>query len=129
MSLAVILRNHEDDFICDMAETYGVLEYRALPVRTLVALFSGLRPDSRVMMKAAGRTVSLETEIMAAAVDRLSFLAWAKTKDGQKNRNRPKSLLEHLSGGQRDRESVSFASGADFMAAREKIKGEIKNVS
>ena len=35
----------------------------------------------------------LETMLLASAVDKL---LWAKTKDGAKNRNRPKMILEML---------------------------------
>lgn len=38
----------------------------------------------------------LETMLLASAVDKLSLLLWAKTKDGAKNRNRPKMILEML---------------------------------
>lgn len=38
----------EDALICDLAETYNVLDYRALPVRTTAALASGLRADARI---------------------------------------------------------------------------------
>lgn len=34
----------------------------------------------------------VETYLLADAVDSLRFLAWAKSKDGQKNRNRPKAI-------------------------------------
>lgn len=37
-----------------------------------------------------------ETMLLASAVDKLSLLLWVKTKDGAKNRNRPKMILEML---------------------------------
>ncbi|WP_417556246.1 DUF5361 domain-containing protein [Microbacterium sp.] len=33
-----------------------------------------------------------ETHLLADIADSLRFLGWAKTKDGQKNRNRPKPI-------------------------------------
>lgn len=38
----------EDALICDFAETYNVLDYRALPLRTAATLASGLRADARI---------------------------------------------------------------------------------
>lgn len=38
----------EDALICDLAETYHVLDYRALPLKTAAALASGLRADARI---------------------------------------------------------------------------------
>ena len=86
----------KDALLCDLAETYQVMDWRALPVKTVAVLASGLSPDSRIKRKLAGETVSGQEIMMAAMVDRLSFLAWAKTKDAQKGRGRPKSLVEML---------------------------------
>ena len=77
--------------ICDLAETYGVLNYRELPVETLAALSAGLRENSRIKMKLAGIKVESDIMLLAAAVDRLTWIAWTKTKDAEKGLNRPKS--------------------------------------
>lgn len=39
-----------EELICDLAETYHILDMWALPVSLLATLASGLREDSRVMM-------------------------------------------------------------------------------
>lgn len=57
--------------------------------------------------------------LQAAVVDNLSTLVWFKTKDGQKGRKRPKSLVAALIGARRD--DVVFDSADDFMKAREKL--------
>lgn len=44
----------KDALICDLAETYHILDYRALPVPLLATLCSGLRDDSRIKMRLAG---------------------------------------------------------------------------
>ena len=88
----------EDALICDLAETYGVLEYRTLPVRLLATLAAGLREDSRIKRRMQDTKLSPETMLLAAAVDRLSFLAWAQTEDARHGLNRPRSVLEALTG-------------------------------
>src|SRR5690606_39631099 len=82
--------------MCDLAETYGIYNYRQLPP-TLVAVFSlGLRENSRIKMKLSGQTVPFETMLLAGIYDRLSMLVWFQTKDGHKGRNRPTSLTSLL---------------------------------
>ena len=112
----------EDELICDMAETYHVLDYRALPVKLLATLACGLRPSSRSMLKLRGENVPLETLLLAAMADRLAWLQWAKTKDGKKNANRPKAIVPQLSGGPQaiKNKTASFNTPADFEAARAK---------
>lgn len=114
----------KDALLCDLAETYGVFDMRVLPVGTLAALASGLPNDSRIKRKLSGAAAPMEILLLAAAVDRLGLLVWAKTKDGQKNRNRPVSLVEQLTGAgtQKKKEDIAaFDSPEAFMAARAKI--------
>lgn len=56
-----------------------------------------LRPDSRTKMKASGLKIPFSDMLLAGILDRLSFLCWAKTKDGQKGKNRPESVLAKFS--------------------------------
>lgn len=62
----------------------------------VAALLFGLRDDSRVKMKLANRTITLEQTMMAMMVDSLNYLCWSKTKDATKGKNRPKRLLDIL---------------------------------
>ncbi len=121
LTLAGMLRADKTAVICDLAETYGVLDYRALPVETLATLASGLRENSRIRMKLAGNEIEKETLLLAMAVDRLSYLLWAKTKDGQNGDNRPVMMVETLLGVHEKKETMSFDSGEAFESAREKI--------
>lgn len=93
-----MIRTDENALICDFAETYHILDYRALSLKTAAALASGLPEDSRIMMKITGRRVDAKTLLLAGILDRLTTLAWFKTEDGHKGRNRPESVLEKLSG-------------------------------
>lgn len=114
-----------DALLCDMAETYGIYDLRALPVSTLATLAVGLRDDSRIKMKMHGARITRTETLLAAAVDRLSMLWWAKTEDGQNNTNRPKSMLSILNGEPQKQESniESFESGDEFESAWERITG------
>lgn len=96
MILAGMVREDETALICDMAETYGVLDWRALPLKIAAALAAGLREDSRIKLKLSGMPADRMTLLAAVIADRLTFLAWAKTKDGAKGRNKPASILAKL---------------------------------
>ena len=58
--------------------------------------------------------------LFARMVDELAFISWTKTKDGQKNRNRPKSVLASLTT-EKVVEHESFTSAEDFNAEWERI--------
>lgn len=114
-----------DALLCDMAETYGIYDLRALPVSTLATLAVGLRDDSRIKMHLNGVKISRIETLLAAAVDRLSMLWWAKTEDARNNANRPKSMLSILTGEPEKQDSnvEAFESGDEFESAWERITG------
>lgn len=121
MILAGMLRTDETALICDLAETYGVLDWKALPLKTAAALSAGLRDNSRVKMKLSGQKIDCETVLLAAIADRLSMLVWFRTKDGVNNRNRPESILTRLIGDDQEQEEKDFRvfrTPEEFEAAR-----------
>ena len=131
MILAGMIREDETALICDLAETYGILDWRALPLKTAAALSSGLRESSRIKMKIAGVQADQETLLLAAAVDRLSLLVWAKTRDGMSGRNRPNSIFEQLTRRpeeEQKEEAVAFDNGEAFRIAWQQAVGQIKEV-
>ena len=71
-------------------------------------------------MKLSGSKITLTQTLMARMVDELSFQSWAQTKDGQKNRNRPESVLKALTEEKQD-ETVSFITVEDFERAWKEI--------
>lgn len=115
----------EDALICDLAETYGIFDYRALPVTLVATLSVGLRENSRIKMKLNETRVSTDTMLLASAVDRLSLLVWAKTEDGQNNVNRPKSILGILTGNEEETEIISFNTPEEFEAERERVLRQV----
>ena len=121
MILAGMLRTDETALICDLAETYGVLDWKALPLKTAAALSAGLRDNSRIKMKLSGQKIDCETVLLAAIADRLSMLVWFRTIDGVNNRNRPESILTRLIGDDQEQEEKDFRvfrTPEEFEAAR-----------
>ena len=82
----------EDALICDLAETYGIFHYRALPLITIATLAGGLRPNSRIHARMSGISVPFDTMILAQGVDLLASIRWMLSEDGQKGRNAPNRL-------------------------------------
>lgn len=111
----------EDSLVCDFAETYHILDYRALSPNLAGVLACGLRGDSRIKMKMVGQTVKTDTMLRASILDRLSILVWHNTEDGQNGINPPKSVLSDLLGQKTETDNLSFDSGADFDAYRESL--------
>lgn len=107
----------EEALICDFAETYYVMDYTALPCGLAATLAAGLRNDSRSKMQLASLRVTPEALLLAVCADRLSTLVWFQTKDGQKGRNRPKSIAAALSEGNTAPKLRSYSTGAEFDAA------------
>lgn len=116
-----MIATDETALVCDLAEIYGIFDYRQLPADAVAAFSVGLRDDSRIKMALSGQKVSLGTILLAGVVDRLSILIWQKTKDGQNNSNRPQSLVESLTSEPKGREEVAFETSEDFEKAREEI--------
>ena len=114
-----MLRTDEEAFICDMAETYHVFDYKALPVKTVALFASGLRDSSRIKMKISGQKASNEVILLAAAVDRLGLLLWMNTEDGHKNRNRPKNIVTQFI--EEEKETVAFETLEAFEERRQEI--------
>lgn len=99
--------------VCDLAETYGIFDYRALPVNLLATLAVGLRDDSRIKMRLSGAKATRSELLMAAMVDRLSMLLWAQTEDGRNGTNRPQSVLSSIQGEDKKDSPVEAFDTAD----------------
>ena len=127
MALARMIVTDEDALICDLAETYHIYDYRRLPVLSVAVFSLGLRQNSRIKMIMSGNRITLVESLLGCAVDRLSILAWQKTKDGSKGTNVPQSILEKLLGiDERKSESdtQTFSSGEEFLRERNRLLGK-----
>lgn len=110
--------------ICDLAETYQILNYRALPITLLATLCVGLREDSRIKMK-IGEMNHIPTGILLARIaDELSLIHYALTaKEGDKA---PDMLMDFITN-RLPQKPKGFVSGEEFMKARAKILGGGEN--
>ena len=110
----------EDLLICDLAETYGVLDYRSLKLSTAAALAAHLPDSSRIKRKQAGVKLSLQETLLASIADSLRILCWMQTEDAKKGRNRPNSILEALTK-EPEEKVTGFDSAEAFRARRQEI--------
>ena len=86
-----MLELDEDALICDLAETYHILDYRSLPLEMVATLSVGLRDNSRIKMRASGLKVTQDTLLLAAIADRVEMFRYGFTdaaKNGKKQRAR-----------------------------------------
>lgn len=100
--------------ICDLAETYHILNYRELLPSLVATLVLGLRDDSRVKLFFTDSRLSTEQIMNAMMVDALSFIAWTKTKDAQHGRYKNKSVLKALQGEYSKDELASFKTVEEY---------------
>ena len=110
----------EDELICDLAETYNLFipsftseklidtQGRELLPSLVATLACGLSGDSRIKRKISKRTLDLNETLLAIIADRLGIIAWQRSKDGYKNRNRPKSILEMLIGQDKKKDELEI---------------------
>ncbi len=116
-----MLREYHDDISCDLAEYYHVYEMKDLSPQKISLFIFGLRRESRLKMKLAKRKASDEELLLSIIADDLNLLVWSKTKDGQHNRHRPKSIFNALMNAEKKDEYREFESGLAFMKERENI--------
>ena len=120
-----MIKTDEDALICDLAETYGIYDYRRIPAYQVAVFSAGLRDDSRIKLLMSEQKVSFDTLLLAGVLDRLSILTWFNTKDGQRGQNRPISVIDTLTGEVNERKEMIFDSGEDFEKMRQKILKKI----
>ena len=112
----------EEALICDLAETYQIYNYRALPLHLVAVLANGLGPDSRIRQRQYGLKIGLSKFLLAQINDNLIALRWMLSEDGHKDRNRPdfispKFLIQNEYTGQ-------FSTPDEFEAFRARMTRE-----
>ena len=80
--------------ICDLAETYGIYDYKAMKPSLVATLAVGLPDSSRVMRKYSNIPLTIEQMLLAMLVDSLNGLIWGL--GGKKAGKKPKSILKML---------------------------------
>ena len=116
----------EDALTCDFAETYHVLNWRELPPRLAATLAAGLPASSRIMKK-AGVAITTETAIAAALLDAANKIAWMLAGGSRSGYDMPKSVLAELTGQQETSDVDHYASGEEYLKARERLLSKLQN--
>lgn len=102
---------------------YGVYDWRVLPVSTAATLAQGLSAYSRVGRALNGAGAADEkTLLLAVIADRLGHLAWMFSDDGARGENHPPSLVQALTGTEKENRA-GYEDGSDFTAAWAAITG------
>lgn len=120
-----MIQTDEDALACDLAETYGIYDYRQLPITRVAVFACGLSVKSRIKKVLSGQNEDLDTLLLAGIYDTTRLLFWAKTKDGQAGRNRPNSVAQALEGSKVEREERVFSSGEEFERAMRELELQI----
>ncbi len=110
----------KDAVICDLAETYNILDYKSIPVLTLAALCVGLHDDSRIKMRMMGLTKIAPSFALIRIADVLSIINYALTaKEGTQA---PALYQDVMTGKQNQKKKTSgFSSIEEFENARKRI--------
>lgn len=94
----------------------------------IAILCCGLPTDSRTIKEINKKDFTLQEILLANIADRLSLIWWSKTKDGQKNRNKPQMITEIMMPSEKPKAPhMVFDSADDFEAMRRKIIEEKVN--
>ena len=86
------MADYEDDLICDLAQTYGVHDWRKIPPVNAAAMALGLPDNSRVKLKLSGQDFGFDRRLMMLIYDRLNWLRWSKTEACRKGYDPPLPL-------------------------------------
>lgn len=116
----------EDALRCDFAETYHIYDLEAIPAGLAATLAAGLRDNSRIHCKMANLRVTPEVFLLAQCYDLLALLWWSRTADGQRNRNRPKSLAETLREEEKQSDVLAYDSPEAYEQARAELLRKIR---
>lgn len=116
-----MLKVDKEAVLCDFAETYHIYDLSAFPLRYIAMLCVGLRDSSRIKMKLAETKIDTETLLNATIIDQLNILIWMNTEDATKGKNRPKSVVEQLTGKLEENQVKGFDSAEEFELRRQQI--------
>ena len=122
IALASMIAMDRNAFICDIAETYQIYDYRRVPGRYLGILAAGLGPNSRIGRKLNGVRGDIVEVLLAQILDGVRFLCWAQTEDAKKGRNRPSSVASEFFVSE-DKDKYKKTTIEEFERIRKQITG------
>ena len=116
-----MIKTDEDALVCDLAETYHVYDYKALPVNLVATLSAGLREDSRIKMKMADIKYNFQTLLLASILDGINLRNWLETE--REEDTRPESMVNILLGKEKQTfdEKETFISAEEFKQKRKEL--------
>lgn len=113
----------EDRLICDFAETYHILNWREIPVRTAAILARGLPDDSRTMMYFADAPCNYDRAIRAITADNLANILYLmKILLGVKNPQEPDLLSPVLLKEQKSKQKTGIKNGVSVFSSAEDFR-------
>jgi len=117
---------NEDALICDLAETYQILDYRSLPPKLVATLSVGLRGESRIKMLASGVPVPQNTLLLASIADRVELFRYGFTDAAKSGKKPPALLVDALVGeGNKKPSGVEkYRTPEEFEAALARLRGK-----
>lgn len=122
IALASMIATDRTAFICDMAETYHIYDYRRVPGRYLGILAAGLGPNTRIGRKVNGVRGDVGEVLLAQILDGVRWLCWAQTEDAKRKRNYPKSVASDFFVSD-DKDKYKRTSIEDFERIKEQVTG------
>lgn len=112
----------KDALLCDLAETYHIYSFEAVPIETLAVLSAGLHDDSRIKMRMAGMTKVSPSFSLVNLADTVTLLRYELR--AEKNAPRPQLLRDVVTGKREKQDHRSFISIEEFEEARRRLINE-----
>ena len=118
----------EEALICDLAETYGIYDYKSMPLRLISTLASGLRADSRIMLRISKdpEPRDVEVTILGAIADRLASISYILLKAMKADPEVPvpiiKAILE-MDKKQSNEEVLKFNTSEELDRELKRLRG------
>lgn len=105
----------EAALVCDLAETYHIMDYKALPARQAALFACGLGPDSRIMRRMGGVPATMTELLLARICDGINVLCWQNTPNGRDGVDPPASIFQAImAAGEEKAPGPGFDSPEDF---------------
>lgn len=102
----------EDELICDLAQTYGVFNYKELSPSLVATLAIGLPESSRVKRKLSGQKLTIEQSLLALILDDFNLLLWSRQR---RRGSKPKSIFKTLTEEKKPKDDLmTFSTTEEF---------------
>lgn len=72
-------------------------------------------------MSISNQNVNFEQLMLSSIFDKVAWLCWANTKDGQNNRRKPENITEKLLQKRHQNEIVAFDTSGEFELKKSEI--------